>query len=592
MCGIFFSIGFETLPSQVIDSVAHRGPDGRGWNKFTSPQGPVVIAHRRLAIVDLSADGHQPMASEDGRYWVTYNGEIYNYIEIREELKAAGIHFRTQTDTEVLLKSYLHWGPDCLHKFNGMFAFVIWDDKEKKVFAARDRFGVKPLYSYQQGSKIAFASEIKQVTWLPGFVSLINLEHFTFLLENKFHPIGNTTLFRDVYHLEPGHWRTITGAHSQIERWYAPHANSSRPKSYHSEFLALFSDSVGKRLLADVPIGALLSGGLDSSSIVCILSRLIKENKKYSTAKTFTSWHEDPAVDEKQYSDAVIEKTKLENIIAKVKNDSLRKDIEDIVYHLEEPFFSTSIQSQWNIYKTISNTSDLKVVLDGQGSDELMCGYLFMIPEIIAQYMYQRHYLRALKEYIFSVRTHAPLSWKTLAIDVLSKTHPRIIEFIQKLRGKNVSIKPHQRFSSFLEYSTYMIRRSIEPQLRWQDRSSMAFGIESRHPFLDYRLIEFLLSLPQEEKYFNGTTKVILRKAMQGLLPDMVRNRVSKFGFPSPQKTLVESLDQEYFEKYFEIGRCFAQKVLPSLCAFEKLETNRFFLFSLGLWIHKFKVQI
>lgn len=592
MCGVFFSIGFENLPSAVIDSVTHRGPDGRGWNEFMSHHGPVVMAHRRLAIVDLSEDGHQPMASEDGRYWVTYNGEIYNYLEIREELKEAGYHFKTQTDTEVLLKSYLHWGPDCLNKFNGMFAFVIWDDKEKKVFAARDRFGVKPLYYYPQGDKIAFASEIKQFMCVSGFVPYINLEHFAFLLENKFHPIGKTTLFRNVYHLEPGSFLMMAGDQSRIERWYAPHASSSSAASTSSEFLTLFSDSVRKRLLADVPIGALLSGGLDSSSIVCILSKLIKENKKNSTVKTFTSWNEDPAVDEKHYSDAVIEKTKIENIVAKIKNDSLTDDIEDLVYHQEEPFFSTSMQSEWNIYKTISKTSDLKVVLDGQGSDELMCGYLFMIPEVIAQYIYQGQYFHALKEYIFSVTNHVPLSWKTLAIDVLLKTHPKIIDFIQGLRRKNASFKPPQRFPSFLEYSIYMIRRSIEPQLRWQDRSSMAFSIESRQPFLDYRLVEFLLSLSQEEKYFNGTTKVILRKAMQGLLPDMVRNRISKFGFPSPQKTLVESLDQEYYEKYFEMGRCFVQKILPSLCGFENLETNRFFLFSLGLWIHKFKVQI
>jgi asparagine synthase (glutamine-hydrolysing) len=592
MCGVFFSIGFENLPLAVIDSVTHRGPDRRGWNEFTSPQGPVVMAHRRLAIVDLSDDGHQPMASEDGRYWVTYNGEIYNYLEIREELKEAGYTFKTQTDTEVLLKSYLHWGPDCPNKFNGMFAFVIWDDKEKKVFAARDRFGVKPLYYYQHGDKIAFSSEIKQFLCIPGFVSTLNLEHFTFLLENKFHPIGKTTLFRDVYHVEPGNFWMMAGAQSQIERWYAHHARRSSDASFSSEFLTLFFDSVNKRLLADVPIGALLSGGLDSSSIVCTLSNLIKANEKYSEVKTFTSWNEDPLVDEKQYSDAVIEKTKLENIVAKIKNDSLIDDIEDLIYHQEEPFFSTSMQSEWNIYKTISNTSDLKVVLDGQGSDELLCGYLFMIPEVIAQYLYQGQYFRALKEYIFSVRNHASLSWKTLAVDVLSKTHPKIVDFIQGLRRKNSSSKTQQHFPSFLEYSIYMIRRSIEPQLRWQDRSSMAFSIESRQPFLDYRLVQFLLSLPKEEKYFNGTTKVILRKSMRGLLPDVVRNRVSKFGFPSPQKILVESLGQEYFEKYFEAGRYFVQKVLPSLCSFENLETNRFFLFSLGLWIHKFKVQI
>jgi len=590
MCGIFFSIWFENLPHQVIDSVAHRGPDGRGWDEFTSPQGPIVMAHRRLAIVDLSEDGHQPMPSEDGRYWVTYNGEIYNYLEIREELKAAGYQFKTKTDTEVLLKSFIHWGAACLHKFNGMFAFVIWDDKEKTAFAARDRFGVKPLYYYKQGSKIAFASEIKQFTYLPGFAPSINVEHFAFLLENKFQPIGYTTLFRDVYHLEPGYWLMMTATGHQLERWYVPHPKNSSAVSYQSEFLTLFSDAVRKRLVSDVPVGALLSGGLDSSSIVCMLPSLVRENAKHSAVKTFTSWNEDPAVDERAYSNAVIQKTGLENILVKIENNSLKDDIEDIIYHQEEPFFSTSMQSEWNVYKTISKTSNLKVVLDGQGSDELMCGYLFMIPEIIAQYIYQGRYIRALKEYIFSVKKHAPLSWKTLYIDILAKTHPKILQLIQALRGKKIA--PSLRFSSFLEYSIYLIRRSIEPQLRWQDRSSMAFSIESRQPFLDYRLIEFLLSLPQEEKYFNGKTKVILRTSLKKHLPDIVRSRVSKFGFPSPQKVLVEALGKDYFHKYFEIGNRFTQKAVPHLSHIGESEKDRFFIFTLGLWIHKFKVQI
>jgi asparagine synthase (glutamine-hydrolysing) len=588
----FFSIGFDNLATSVIDSVAHRGPDGQGWKEFYSPQGPVIMAHRRLAIIDLTEDGHQPMSSEDQRYWITYNGEIYNYLEIKDELKKAGYHFRTQTDTEVLLKSYLHWGPECLHKFNGMFAFVIWDDKHKKTFAARDRFGVKPLYYYKQGNKIAFASEIKQFQHLHGFISLINLEYFTFLLENQFHPIGNTTLFRDVYHLEPGCQLTITDEYAQIERWYTPHANYSDKKDHNAEFLNLFSDAIRKRLLADVPIGALLSGGLDSSSIVCMLSRVSRENLKYSEIKTFTSWNEDPAVDEREYSDSVIKKTGFENIIAKINNDSLKDDIEDIVYYQEEPFFSTSIHSQWNIFKTISTTSNLKVILDGQGSDELLCGYLSMIPEIIAQYIYQRRYIRALKEYLLSIKTHKPLSWQILAMDVFRKTQPNILKFVQRIRGK--TFQESHRFSSFSEYSIYMMRHSIEPQMRWQDRSSMAFSIESRHPFLDYRLIEFLLSLPQEKKYFNGTTKVILRDAMQGILPDLVRNRIAKFGFPSPQKTLIDNLDKDYFHKYFESGKHFAQEVLPHLSFgyAGKSDKDRLFFFTLGLWIRKFKVQI
>lgn len=594
MCGIFFSIGFESLSHQVIDSVAHRGPDGRGWNEFKSPRGPIIMAHRRLSIIDLSESGHQPMSSQDGRYWVTYNGEIYNYLEVKKELERHGYTFKTNTDTEVLLKSFIHWGTGCLHKFNGMFAFVIWDEKEKKAFVARDRFGVKPLYYYKQGNKIAFASEIKQFTYLPGFESLLNTEHFSYFLLNKYHPVLDTTCFKNVMHIEPGNYAEYDKGKLTIQKWYDPEKASHKnfcelitPEGFKS----LLADSIKKRLISDVPTGALLSGGLDSSSIVCTISDILnKTSNKDQKIKTFTSYSTHPDVDESEYSDAVISKTGLENIKATIEFDSLQDCIGNIVYHQEEPFMSTSVHSEWNIYKTIQNHTNLKVVLDGQGADELLCGYLFMIPHVLADLLKDQNYFNFLTELINVRKNHSNLAFATLMIDVMSQAYPSILEKIQNFRGKTFT--KQRRFKDFNQYTLYLIRRSIEPQLRWQDRSSMAFSIESRQPFLDYRVVENLLHVPTNQKFRKGLTKVFLRESMRGTLPEKVRTRNSKFGFPSPQGALLKGIETGYFKKYTKMGENIIQSVLPNSLQSYNDAQKTCLKMTTGLWAEKFGVSL
>ena len=594
MCGIFFSIGFENLSPQVIDSVTHRGPDGRGWNEFKSPNGPVIMAHRRLSIIDLSEDGHQPMSSQDGRYWITYNGEIYNYLELKKELEDQGGSFQTHTDTEILLNSFMYWGTDCLNKLNGMFAFVIWDEKEKKAFVARDRFGVKPLYYYKQGNKIAFASEIKQFTYLPGFESLLNTEHFSYFLLNRHHPIADTTCFKDVMHIEPGNYAKYEKEEFTIQKWYD--AEKASKDNFYKDispesFKSLFSDSIQKRLISDVPTGALLSGGLDSSSIVCKISDILnKTSNKDQEIKTFTSYSPHPDVDESEYSDAVTNKTGIQNIKATIELDALQSCIEKIIYHQEEPFISTSIHSEWNIYKTIKNHTNLKVVLDGQGADELLCGYLFMIPHVLADMVKNHNYFNFLTELISIRKNHSNLSFITLIIDVINQTYPSLLEKIQKVRGKPF-VKGKQ-FENFNEYTLYLIRRLIEPQLRWQDRSSMAFSIESRQPFLDYRIVENLLRVPTKQKFRKGSTKVFLRESMRGILPEKVRTRHSKFGFPSPQGALLESVETEYFQKYMKIGENIIESVLPNSLELYNSVQKSCLKMTTGLWAEKFGVSL
>ena len=594
MCGIFFSIGFENLSSQVIDCVTHRGPDGQGWKSFKSPHGSVVMAHRRLSIIDLSKDGHQPMSSQDCRYWITYNGEIYNYLELRKELEVQGFSFQTQTDTEVLLKSFIHWGTDCLNKLNGMFAFVIWDAKKKKAFIARDRFGVKPLYYYKQGNKIAFASEIKQFTFLPRFKSLLNTEHFSYFLLNRHHPITKTTCFKNVMHIEPGNYAEHEKEILNIQKWYDIE-KVTRDNFYKfvspESFKSLFLDSIKKRLIADVQTGALLSGGLDSSSIVCTISDFLQNtSSKDQEIKTFTSYSPHPDVDESEFSDSVTNKTGIENIKTTIELDSLQGCIEKIIYHQEEPFISTSIHSEWNIYKTVKKHTNFKVVLDGQGADELLCGYLFMVPHVLADMVKSHKYFNLVSELINIRKNHSNLSSKTLIIDIMNQTFPSFLEKIQKIRKKNFIRE--QQFENFYQYTLYLIRRSIETQLRWQDRSSMAFSIESRQPFLDYRIVENLICVPTKQKFRQGTTKVLLRESMRGVIPEKVRTRNSKFGFPSPQKALLENIETKFFQKYIRKGENIIESVLPNSLNLYNDAQKSCLKMTTGLWAEKFGVSL
>jgi asparagine synthase (glutamine-hydrolysing) len=381
MCGIFFSVGFENLPAAVIDSVAHRGPDGRGWNEFMSPNGPVVMAHRRLAIVDLSADGHQPMSTEDQRFWVTYNGEIYNYLEIRGELEDLGHEFKTKTDTEVLLKSYLHWGKDCLHKFNGMFAFVIWDDKEKKVFAARDRFGVKPLYYYREGNKIAFSSEIKQFKHFPKWKNILNQEMAGEYLETGYCDHKQITLYKNVFQVLPGHYLKSDCLVNIPDPlcWYnlescIKHLDISDNDAI-SHFKKLFEDAVRIRLRSDVLVGACLSGGLDSSSIVCMMREIQGVDQKIST---FSSVFPGEKVDESNYIDELASQKNLTSYKNYPSSHAFMDNLDSVLYHQDLPFLGTSIFAQWSTFESAKEKGVI-VLLNGQGADESLLGYPGML---------------------------------------------------------------------------------------------------------------------------------------------------------------------------------------------------------------------
>ena len=541
MCGIFFSIGFENLPPSVIDSVTHRGPDGRGWNEFSSPSGPVVMAHRRLAIVDLSEDGHQPMASDDDRYWVSYNGEIYNYLEIQKELEALGHYFKTKTDTEVLLKSYLQWGPDCLNHFNGMFAFVIWDDKEKKVFTARDRFGVKPLYYYRQGNKIAFASEIKQFKHLPEWKSVLHQEMAQEYLNKDYCDHKDTTLYINVLQVLPGNYLNFSALEEKKDpvSWY--HLKDHIfPRSFNDndaieEFRNIFEDAIRLRLRSDVPSGSCLSGGLDSSSIVSMIRAITPPDKK---VYTFSSVFPGHAVDESRYIDELVTKKNLTSFKNHPMVDEFMSNVDKILFYQDLPFAGASVFAQWKTFQS-AKTQGVTVLLDGQGADESLLGYPGMLYGLIFDYLktFQMRDLISLIKW-YSVSSNLPL--KKLIMMAIQQRNPslyrQILKCFRKTSNGTVDLFSSEIGGSINNMCLHFFYNNFQTLLRYADRNSMAFGRESRMPFLDYRIVELAMSLNVNQRFRNNQTKWVLRKSMHGLNIESILERKDKNGFATPEE--------------------------------------------------------
>ncbi len=563
MCGIWASIGI-LAGKDVLTPIAHRGPDGDGWVELDDGPAPVRIGHRRLAIIDLSEAGAQPMASADGRYHLTYNGEIYNFRALRRELEAMGHQFYGHSDTEVLLHAYMEWGVECLQRFNGMFAFAIWDSERRELFAARDRIGIKPLYFHRRRTGIALASEMKQILALDDMQAVACPEGVErFLLVGR-QSAKCPTMFQGIENLPPAHFiqYRVGDDNLKIKRWYCISTRLRGTAISASEFLEIFPglmrESVALRLQSDVDVGALLSGGLDSSTIVALAATEIAVTRSERGFVTFTSWADDVNVDERQYSRAIVERYRVRNIEAEITDEKFAEDKDRLLLHQEEPFFGTSVYAQWNIFDAVRRHTDLKVVLDGQGSDEMLVGYYYMLAPYLSHLMRNAQWLRALMEMRALGSRHERVSVRTLALDCASILAPGFVSGLRKLLGRGQQASPllHAELEAkrqnpitdsktFEHYERVLLENTIYPQMQWQDRNAMAFSIEARHPFLDYRLIELMLSTDPMAKVQNGRTKALLRTAMAPLLPHEITNRDEKFGFPSPHRRLMSGALRE-----------------------------------------------
>ncbi len=573
IAGIYSQAGTPTnsrVVAAMIRAQAHRGPDGQGavlidptgkedaissrgmeamGSRQPSSRHSLALAHCRLAILDLTPLGHQPMGSDDGRCWVTYNGEIYNYLELRDGLRAKGYQFRSNTDTEVLLAAYQEWGEDCLARLNGMFAFALWDVQQRRLFCARDRFGEKPFYYSWDGERFAFASEIKALLPAIGKPLPNHLAVFEYL-EGAVHDGSDHTFFDGIQQLPPAQALVLEQGGLRRHRFWSlperPEEGEMTLRQAGERFRDLFRDAVRIRLRSDVEVGSCLSGGLDSSSIVCVASELRGAGPPL---RTFSSCFTDPAYDERDYAQAVVAQSGAEVQYVFPDPGELERRITDLVWQQDEPFGSTSIFAQWSVMRTASRHG-LKVLLDGQGGDELLAGYPSFagawfadllvegrVAALLREGMAYRRVQGSLSRYALAQMARAllPPSWTRLLRRRLTGTAAWLAsEFrheYEPVSKPRSSTAPHMR--SLQE--SLLTGNGLRALLHYEDRNSMAFGVETRLPFLDHRLAEFLYGLDPALKINGGWTKVVLREAMQGILPEPVRCRADKMGFVTPE---------------------------------------------------------
>ena len=601
MCGI--ATLFEpTAPPWLGDTirgmtraVRHRGPDGEGFVFFHAANGapspvsseetPVAVAgartpppgctlalgHRRLSIVDLSSAGHQPMCDAAGECWITFNGEIYNHVELRAELARLGHGFRSGTDTEVILAAWREWGEACLARFNGMFAFVLFDRRGRKLFAARDRFGVKPLYVWRTPTGgLAFASEIKQFTAHPEWRARLNGQRAYDFLNWGLSDHNAETFFAGVQQLRGGEFisaplEAIPQARPQ--RWY-----ELRPAAFTGDFAAaaerfreLLDDSVRLRLRADVPVGSCLSGGLDSSSIVGTVRAQLGARAP-ALQKTFSAYSDVARFDERSFIAEVVAAHGVDAHQVTPDPAALFAELDAIVWHQDEPFVSTSIYAQWCVFR-LARARGVIVMLDGQGADEALAGYHGYFAARLAGLLRKGKWTACWRE-AAAIRGLHEQPWSRQAMELADALLPAAAtDRLRQVVGRTV------RTPDFLDVEKLGATPMASPRatvgangdavralsraeltslnlpmlLRYEDRDSMAHSVEARLPFLDYRLVEFCLGLPDEFKIAGGWTKRVLREGMRTRLPERVRLRRDKIGFATAEENWMRGERREAF---------------------------------------------
>ncbi len=563
MCGISVLVDSKcrsvdpAIVAAMNARVIHRGPDDEGVFVGQS----FALGHRRLSILDLSAAGHQPMAFRD-RTVVTYNGEIYNYVELRAELTQLGYEFHTTTDTEVLLAAYDCWGEECVRRFNGMWAFVLFDRRRNILFCSRDRFGVKPLHYVEIGDLFAIASEVKQFLAVPGFVPKADpVSVYRFLIESRI-SIDERGFFDGVRELRGGHNLRYDLARGRFDvvRWYdlgavRPDASMSFEEA-SERFRELFFQAVRLRLRSDVSVGSCLSGGVDSSSIVSVARAVTGLPGALSTV--FCGW-DDPSCDESRHQEVVTRATGFASVVTRPKIEELltRGSLDRIIYHQDQPIPSTSHFAEFAVFEA-ARAHGLVVMLDGQGADEYLAGYGEFFAPFIEGQLRRGHFATAIRE----MRRRSELRGSplpkllrsllvTMALEPLRAHVPRrsALNGAAAWAGSSLAelarhvareAKPTPRTLRELSLAE-MCDTSIPYQLHSEDRNSMLHSIESRLPFLDYRVVELGFSLPDEFKIRDGATKAIVREGLRGVLPDAIRTRHDKVGFPAPEEGWIRS---------------------------------------------------
>ncbi|EHQ35327.1 asparagine synthase (glutamine-hydrolyzing) [Methanoplanus limicola] len=553
MCGIagHYNLSGENINKNQLmlmsETLSHRGPDDSG----IFIENEIGLAHRRLSIIDLSDEGRQPMTNEDETLWMTFNGEIYNFQEIRTELIEKGHIFRSRTDSEVIIHSYEEWGPECLLRFNGMWAFSIWDKNKKELFCARDRYGIKPLYYTVKNNNFIFASEIKALCCCPDVGKKPNDRQVINFLKWGLSDHTNETMFEGVLQLPAGHFMKIhMNSQPEITKYYSPGksndiiSNDKTDKKDAEKLFELLKDSTRLHLRSDVPTGTCLSGGLDSSTITVLINKILKENNPDAPKqKTFSAVFNEKKFDESDYIKIVVNSTDVNAHYISPNPKDLWNDLDHLIYSNDEPFMQLTLYSQYCIMRYLSK--NVKVVLDGQGADEIFAGYIAYLYSHISSLIHNRYYLKACKELAGMLKYHSGFLKYALKQFFVRKDRRDLINGYEE---------PLVRYQGNLNEAllTDLTSANLPYLLHWEDRMSMAFSVEARVPFLDYRIIEYVNKLPADKKIRNGITKYILRKSVKGIIPEEIRCRMDKKGFSTPEEVWMK---EELKENILEVMR-------------------------------------
>jgi asparagine synthase (glutamine-hydrolysing) len=618
--------GGQDTPSEVYESEFQYKPT-RPFEKNGNDKIVMALGHRRLSILDLSSAGHQPMSYLDMRYWIVFNGEIYNYLEIRQELQVLGYNFVSNSDTEVILAAYHHWGIECQYKFNGMWAFVLYDSVEKKLFISRDRFGIKPFYYwFAPDGSFCFGSEIKQFTVLSGWKAKLNHQRAFDYLFYSLTDHTDETMFNGVYNVPAGccFVSSISAIKPNNEnkiactRWYIPKyvgSNYSFDQA-KEKFLEIFKSAIDLHLRSDVPVGSALSGGVDSSAIVSYVNILLRQKRKADLQKTFTSCSFDKRYDEKKWVDEVIKHTAVDAHFVYPEGKEVFSLTDKLIWHHDEPYQSQSALLGYHVFEKAKNENVL-VLLNGQGADEYLSGY--------SAFKIFRHnrYLRKLKiRQIFNESEQASviekwgylirLFYHNIPFKIAEQFSFCTKEYNQKrnlitncLNYKKThpyNLIPYKMNSIFNIAYHQLLFEPLQKYLRWEDRNSMAHSVEARVPFLDHRLVEFTTQLPVYFLDSTNESKKIMFQALKDILPEAIRNRKDKKGFITPEERWFKDDFYDEFIEYFKSNVQFSQGIINEKNAIEymfkvksgtlKFDYTYWRIILFCVWMKVFKVSL
>lgn len=571
----------------------------------------VALGHRRLSILDISEHGLQPMRLPGADIWITFNGEIYNYLELRAELETQGHRFQTGTDTEVILKAYKEWGTECFSRFNGMWALAILDLKQRTVTLSRDRFGIKPLHLLRTGDMLAFSSEIKALL-ATGHKPRLNASAAKSFLQQHLVSHTQDTFFQGIEVFPPAHFANISLDSPTrvipVRYWDYPTGTIDPSDAMaKAEFHDLLASSMQLHMRSDVPVGSCLSGGLDSSAIVCMADAMLEASQR--PFHTFTALFNDKTIDETPWVDAVNTQTQAMAHHVSPNASDLLADMDALVWHQDEPFTSASIYAQWCVMRE-ARRANIPVLLDGQGADEILCGYKKFYVHHLKLLWSQAQLGEAAKETLgFLIHGDRTVFRLSDAQRYLPGFLRQDMQVMNKLTTDRFKITPAIAAPSLSTGDTLTKRQqndltyfSLPSLLRYEDRNSMAFSIESRVPFLDHQLVEYALQLAPHHKLRRGTSKHVMREAIEGVVPASVSARRDKMGFGAPQRQwlkdgIIRSFQSDIRQGNYTIGELVDAGQLARLLQHTArdvppaLSRLVFQLFTLNRWGQRFQVD-